>query len=81
MTSAMADAHSVACRPLNIQGQAPLISDVFLDTSDPTFRMSRGKGRRPRIVLMYSELRTALKTALDYTFTARARVKSLRQAV
>ena len=42
------------------------VSDLSLDTENPTLRVRSGKGRRARVVPVHPELATALRLALSY---------------
>ena len=41
-------------------------ADVRFDDDSPTLRVRQGKGKRPRIVPLHSELRAALNVVSDY---------------
>ena len=42
------------------------VSDLSLDTTNPTLRLRPGKGRRARVVPVHPELAAAFRMALSY---------------
>jgi integrase/recombinase XerD len=50
------------------------VADLSFDADNPTLRIGEGKGKKPRLVPMHSELGAAFRNFLGYSSTRRGRI-------